>query len=231
MEVFRYLFSFLLEPIGHIIYLIVFGYILAKGDRAFGYRVLCAHYLITSALLIKALLVTDNNIYIYNMLFVFTSLAYAYYFFSSTTSTVRRMVAVGAGSITLLYFLANQTILPPELAFDSTGYVLASAGIVVSIFFYFRDILKNVSDEPISHNFDFWFICAQLIYHLGNFGIFLSFNYLTHKILPAEHYSNDNRDMLTYLWGLHNVLLFVSAVVTAIGLAWISSQSKKRALP
>jgi hypothetical protein len=96
----------------------------------------------------------------------------------------------------------------------------------VMIFMYIHELLANVSEHPLLFSFDFWFVSAQIIYYLGSFIIFLSFNYLTKKILPTELYSHENRAILTKLWGVHNVLLFLGSLLTTGGAAWISSRKK-----
>jgi hypothetical protein len=91
---------------------------------------------------------------------------------------------------------------------------------------FMHQILANVSEESLSMNFDFWFVSSLLIYNLGAFIIFLTFGYLTRKILPAELYSFENRDLVTAVWGVHNVLLFLSSLLTLASAVWISFHKK-----
>jgi hypothetical protein len=114
--------------------------------------------------------------------------------------------------------------------FDSVGYVMLSTSNVAMILMFQHQLLKHIEEESLTLNFDFWFTSSQLIYFLGALMIFLTFNYLTRKILPVETYSPENRKLLTQLWGVHNVLLFLSSLLTLGSILWISSHKKLASL-
>lgn len=129
-----------------------------------------------------------------------------------------------------LYFIIYHWIIRNESVFDSMGNVILSTGMVIMVFMFLYQILTNITEESLSANFDFWFVSAQLVYFLGSFIIFLTFSYFTRKILPVELYSNENRDVLTKLWGVHNVLLFLSSLLTLGSVAWITFRKKSSLL-
>lgn len=191
-----------------------------KVDRKFRYQVLYGYYLVAAVMMIKALQLDDNT-QLYNLLYVLTSLSLGYYFYSLLQPRLKRTVALVCGLTPLLYYLSKSTVFESEPFFDSIGHAISSSGIVIMIFLYLHYIITNVKEEPLSHNFDFWFVCVQLFYHLGAFAIFLSYNYFTRKVLPVEYYSRENRSILTYLWVVHNVLLFLGALITAYAIVWI----------
>jgi hypothetical protein len=89
--------------------------------------------------------------------------------------------------------VVNNLIFPGRAIFDSTAYVLLSSGIVIMAFMFMHQVLTHVTEEVLSMNFDFWFICSQLVYFLGAFAIFLTYNYLTQKIIEG-FYSWENSD-------------------------------------
>jgi len=108
-----------------------------------------------------------------------------------------------------------------DVFFPSMGFIIVSSGIIVLVFLYLHQLFSKIAGDGLSGNFDFWFICSQLIYQLGSFFIFLTYNYLTQKILPNESYTYENRSLLASLWGVHNVLLFLGSLITCFGVAWI----------
>jgi hypothetical protein len=75
-------------------------------------------------------------------------------------------------------------------------------------------------------NFDFWFVSSQFFYYLGSFFIFLTYGYLTKKLISSPEYSKQNIFYIRQLWVAHNVLLFLSALVIAGSLLWISFRRK-----
>jgi hypothetical protein len=167
------------------------------------------------------------NIFVYNILYVFNALALGQYFYSLLIGNGRRMAVILLVMVPFIYYIINNVVFEGEEVFDSLGYVFSSIAIVIMIFMFLSQTLANVSEERLSMNFNFWYVASQLIYQLGAFIIFLTFNYLTKKILTAD-YSQENRAVLTKLWGLHNVLLFLSALLTIFGVIWISSHKKSR---
>jgi len=167
------------------------------------------------------------NIFVYNIMYVFNALALGQYFYSLLIGNKKRRMVILLVTVPLIYYIINNVVFGGEEVFDSLGYVFSSIAIVIMIFVFFSQILANVSEERLSMNFNFWYVASQLIYQLGAFIVFLTFNYLTKKILTAD-YSRENRAVLTKLWGLHNVLLFLSALLTIFGVIWISFHKKSR---
>lgn len=163
-----------------------------------------------------------SNTYLYNILYLITSLAFGFYFFEILKNQWKRLVALIAGLSVLIYYFINIK----EVYFDSIGFVITSTGIIVLIFLFLDQIMTNVTEEPLFNNFDFWFICVQLMYHLGSFAIFLSYNYYTHRFFSEGSPDSFSR-MMGYLWVVHNILLFVGSVITCAGVFWIYYRKKK----
>lgn len=217
--------SFWLEPVSLMLYLGALLFFTIKLDRSFHFRVLCGYYLIASMIMLKVF--RGPNIFVYNILYVFNAMALGQYFYSLLIGNGKRMIVVLLVMVPSLYYIINNIVFEGEEVFDSLGYVFSSIAIVIMIFMFLFQTLANVSEERLTMNFNFWYVASQLIYQLGAFIVFLTFNYLTKKILNAD-YSHENRAVLTKLWGLHNVLLFLSALLTIFGVIWISSHKKSR---
>lgn len=159
----------------------------------------------------------DSNTHIYNLLNLVTSLGVSFYFYLLLQSRLKKGIALLSGIITLLYYIVNIK----EIYLDSVGHVIASTGIVVLIFLYLHQVMSNVTDEPLSGNFDFWYVCTQLTYHLGSFAIFLSYNYFSHVHAVSGEDKAEIGTILTYLWVVHNVILILGALTICFGAAWI----------
>jgi hypothetical protein len=224
----KYLVSFILEPTAQFLYLAAISYCLWKVDRSNRFKMIWVYYLIGFLILFK-ILFTRHNSYLYSLLYVTTSVGFGFYFYTLFESRVKKWFAIFPGLITLVYYL-TKTITGGEPLFPSIGFIISSTGIIILIFIYLYDLMTHVKEDALSRNFDFWFICSQLVYHLGAFGIFLTYNHLTAKILAAEHYSVKNRELLTYLWGVHNVLLFLGSLLTWFGIVWIVSRRRSTLL-
>lgn len=190
-------------------------------NNEFRYKVLFIFYLVGFVLMTGMVLTTytseDSTALVYNLLYLFTSLFLSSYFYTVFQARSKKIVSVIAGLVTLLYYALNTE----AVYFDSIGHVIASTGIVMLIFLYLHQILNNVNEEPLSLNVDFWFVCVQLAYHLGSFAIFLSYNHFTHRYLLERAESKQIGTILTYLWVVHNVILFLSALIMSSGIVWI----------
>jgi hypothetical protein len=225
----RYIITYLLEPVSHFLFLIALLFYLRMGNAKLWHKVICVYYFIGFVILFK-IVFTKYNSYLYSFLYLTTSVSFAFYFYLLLGSSKTRWLALLYGIVTLTYYLIKEVFLGADPLFPSIGYVITSTGIILLIFIFLHQLMTNVKEESLSLNFDFWFICSQLIYQLGSFGIFLTYNHLTAKILPEEHFSDENRYLLTYLWGVHNVLLFLGSLLTWFGILWIVSRRRSTLL-
>jgi hypothetical protein len=223
----RYTITYLLEPISYFLFLSALLCYLRIGNVKLRHKVICIYYLIGFILLAK-IVFTRHNAYLYSLVYLLTSIFFAYYFYLLFQARQQKWFAVFTGAITLIYYLYHAFFLKDNILFPSVGYVMTSTGVVILIFLLLNQLMRNVNEDSLTLNFDFWFICSQLIYHLGAFGIFLTYNHLTAKILPTEHFSDENRYLLTNLWGAHNVLLFIASLITCFGVIWILRRNRKK---
>jgi hypothetical protein len=133
-------------------------------------------------------------------------------------------VATALMTITTVYLVVKNLVLQQFSLFDSIGYSLVSFTVVALVMMYLHQLLNHVTEQDIFHDFRFWLSSCYLIYFLGSFVIFLSYHYFTVKILAT--YTHEERYILTDLWGLHNLLLFVGALVLLFGSLWIAYRRK-----
>ena len=159
----------------------------------------------------------QDNRWVYNLVCLQSAIAICYYFHELFSSEKKKFVIKCLIGINVFYFLVNDIILGRFFLFDSIGYAILSASVSVMGFFYFYDVLKNVRIRQF--DFNFYLVSGYLIYFLVSFAIFLTYHNLTNRILDT--YTDEERKLLTLLWGVHNVLLFLSAMITLMGSVWI----------
>lgn len=226
------LISYWLEGLSYLILLaaLVFGTL--KIDRSIRFKLVCVFVFAISliALRISSQKGVSNSLQ-YSFIYLLNTICWSSYFYLLFNSKLKKIVVILITAGTLTYFLYKNVILEFDLIFDSVGQVLSSVGIVALVFIYLHQILSTVKSDPLTQNLDFWIASSQLIYHLGAFGIFLTFNHFTNKILNTPFYNKENRRILTYLWGVHNVLLFLASLLVCVGVFWIVYRKKSKNQP
>lgn len=120
--------------------------------------------------------------------------------------------------ISILNFFLNDLIFKQQL-FDSFVSSISRLSLIILVFLYFQQVLSNVNDQSILLYFDFWLISGYLIYFLGSFFIIMSWSHLSKGIVSEP--TAEQQQQFNTLWGVHNILLFISAFITFIGSVWI----------
>lgn len=200
----------------------------ARIDYRSKIKILAGYYTVGCLLMIKANVLHrwGNNIDDYRLMSLLTGLVMGFYLYASLKDKWHRLIVVFFVVLNLSYYIGYYLIDYNPNAFDSLGYVLTSFGIVVMVFLFMYQTLQNVTDEPLSHNFDFWFVAAQLLYHSGSFIVFLTYGYFTKKIQEVNQYTPANRLLLMSLWNGHNILLLVSALMICTSILWMTWHKK-----
>lgn len=220
----RHLIGDYLEPLSYLIYVAVFAFYFWREHRALRYGLLAGFYLVAAAMMAIAMNLQVNT-HFYNVLYLLATLCLGYYFITILENKTNKYISGALVVIVVLYFTFS-TLFGWDDYLDSRGHALSSLALLCMMFMFYRQFMNDVREDSITLNFDFWFVSAQLLYQMGSFGIFLSYNYFTQKILPDGNYTAENRNILTYLWMVHNVLLFLSALITATSLVWKVSHRK-----
>jgi hypothetical protein len=224
MTPFLFFLDSLLEPVSYgLCFLFIFW--ASRKDKHPKWRVLVAYYLIASLMMWKAAY-TYRNLMIYSLLCLLSSIGIGMYFYYTLKSTFKKWVVISFVAVQAVYYLMSNCWVDQVVALDSMGFVILSAGVVLMSFLFMHQILTNVTEEPLSWNFDFWFVSSQLFYHLGSFFVFLTYGYLTRKLQSSNDYSIENRMYLSQLWLGHNVLLFLSALFIGGSMLWIFFRKK-----
>lgn len=221
----NYFFWWLLEPISFFVFFSVILFLSWKVNHQIRFKVLAIYFLFTLAVSVKIVFTLDNS-FLYSVMYLLTGVGLGYYFFLLFEIRLKKGIALVTSISTIVYYLYMHLIVGGESLFPSMGFVITSLEVIILIFLYFHQLMTNIKEDSLLSSVDFWFICSQVIYHLGAFGIFLTYNHLTAKIVVEENYSYENRSLLADLWGAHNILLFVSSLIIWYGVLRIFYQTK-----
>ena len=224
MTTLEHFFFNLLEPVGYGLYFLLI-LVLIRFDKRPKWRALLIYYFVASLLMWKAAYAYPN-LAIYSLLCLLSSIGLGTFFYYTFKASSKKRIVIFFIFLQTCYYLIEIFRAEPPKAFDSLGFVILSVGIVVMSFLFMHQILTNVTEEPLSLNFDFWFVSSQFFYYLGSFFIFLTYGYLTKKLISSPEYSKQSIFYIRQLWVAHNVLLFLSALMIAGSLLWISFRRK-----
>jgi hypothetical protein len=216
--------SNLLEPVAYLVFAIAFS-LETRKDKSTKVKVLLVHYVLSTIYMSYAaaeVFYDNDNRWLYNLLCVQTAIAICYYFHQLFSSIKKKFIIKCLVVINVFYFLINNIVFGKLFLFDSIGYALLSASVSIMGFLYFYGVIKNVRIRQF--DFNFWLVSGYLIYFLVSFAIFLTYHNLTNRILST--YTEEERRLLTALWGVHNILLFLSAMTTLIGSVWITYRNR-----
>lgn len=226
MTLYKFIGNYL-EPTAYLIYFIALA-LYARRYKGKLIIALLSYCFITFVVMLTTSILVDvteyNTIWLYNIHAFLTITFLGFYFRSLFLSRVKTNLATLLCLLIGLYLVVKNIVLKDFQLFDSIGYSLVSAAIVFFVLMYFHQLLSNVTDQNIFRNFNFWLSSGYLVYFAGSFIIFLSYYYLTKKILDS--YTPQERELLTTLWGVHNMLLFVSSFSLLIGSLWLTYRKK-----
>ncbi|MDQ6762369.1 MAG: hypothetical protein M3015_07050 [Bacteroidota bacterium] len=206
-------FKNFLEPLAYLLYTFL---LLISIDRnsSISRRILFVYYLAALFLTYYANYLSftktlgDNN-YLYNLFFFITACTFSYYFYQLLTGRMRKMIVIFLLAVNLFLFIFYEII---NRKFDGSynNYVNAACflSIVVYSFMYFHQLLRNVNELNILHEFNFWLISGYLLYFLGSFFIVL-------------FYSEFTTELRGMVWAFQNIILLTSALIALTGNLWI----------
>jgi hypothetical protein len=214
----RQVFVHFLEPLSYLVYVIAFLVIIRKRrDRLkmflLGYYVVATALILTASMLSYKKTWGDNN-WLYNIFFLLTIVTLSLYFHQLLTTPFKKLFVKGALVVNLLLFLIFDIALG-QFFFHYNNYVIAVCylSIVGYTFLYFHQVITNVTDLAIVHHFNFWLVTGYLVYFLGAFFIVLFYN-------------NVGRELRGFVWGLQNIILLLSALLTLYGAIYLTKKQR-----
>lgn len=206
-------FKNFLEPLAYLLYTFL---LLISIDRrsSIAKKILFVYYLAALFITYYANYLSfsktlgDNN-YLYNLFFFMTACIFSYYFYHLLRGKARKITVVFLLLLNIFLFIFYDII---HKQFDGTynNYVTATCflSIIIYSFLYFHQILKDVNELNILHEFNFWLVSGYLLYFLGSFFIVL-------------FYSEFKTELRGVVWAFQNIILFTSALIALTGNLWI----------
>lgn len=218
-----------LQPLAFLLYFLGF-FIHRRRQSTKAFEPLYVYYGLTTvlhlyiAIEVAFKLIKTSNIWLYDISALLTMLFISFHFFRLLGGKKKKQVVIGLTSLYVAYAIVRQFTFQPPRLFDSIGYSLLSASVAAYVFMYFHQVLKNVTEVSILKDFNFWLSSSYLLYFVGSFIIFVNYHSLTSQIIKS--YTSEERALVTALWGMHNVLLFLGALSLLTGSLWISYRRK-----
>ena len=203
-----------LEPLCYLVYAL--SIFIIPGKNKEGKKVvLFFYYLLASILIGIACYTPDNKVnrIIYNSFFFITISFFSYYFKCLLKGKWRIRTLAFLYSINVVIFINTTLISHQLLLINNYEYAFTYLSIVIYILLYFVQVLNNVTELNLLHQFDFWLVSGYLVYFLSCFFIIL-------------FYENIDIDQRALAWSIQNFILFLSSIFTLSGSIWIKSQKK-----
>lgn len=225
------LISNFLEPFSYLIYAIALC-LQYKTNGPGKIKVLIVYYLLATILISYASwsiihknnTAESNNNWAYNILYFLTIFFLSFYMYRTFITIKSKIITLSLLFINIINFFLNDLLFKQKL-FDSFVSSISVLSLIILIFLYFQQLLRNVNEENILLDFDFWLLSGYLFYFLGSFFIILSWSHLSSRVV--NELTAEQKEQFSILWGVHNILLFLSALITLIGNVWITHYQKK----
>ena len=204
-----------LSPLIPLIVIIVF-YLQKKTKAAIA---LFIHYLSSFALCLWIVILSfkhQPNIHIYTALGIISFCSLSIFLYLSLKKTNNKKLVAFLSIVYILFFFANVIFWENNSAFNSIGFATGSLFILMSCFIYFKErlILLDLQNTPTVSNI--WVFVSFLFYYVGSFFIFLTYKILTQKGIHTNLL--EERKSLGTLWGIHNIIYFISCLIATFGL-------------
>jgi hypothetical protein len=155
----------------------------------------------------------DNN-WIYNLVFLLTMLVVSWYFRNLLFSKTKKYIVSILTVINVAFFVYYDIFLAQFFnKYNNQVYAFCFLSIVFYSLLYFYQLIRNVTELNILHQFDFWLISGYLLYFLSCFFVILV-------------YGHAHVDLRRVIWAIQNIILFLSSVITITGNLWINYHRK-----
>lgn len=198
-----------LEPLSYLIYAIAI-FIAIRKNKLIKKEVLFIFYLLAIVIILVACYTTNMllNRILYNLYFFITISVFSYYFRSLLSTKTKKNIVNILFIINLILFINICLVSHQFFEINNYFYAITYLTIIVYALLYFHDVLKNVNEIKLLHQFDFWLVSGYLLYFLSCFFIIF-------------FYENVDISLRATLWSLQNSILFLSSLLTMCASIWI----------
>jgi len=216
-----------LEPLSYFICFVTYFLILRMGEE-FKIKVLFLFFLLATVVMGYSsylVHVQISNIFTYNLVLLPLSIiAFHLYFMQIFRGKIKQacvkvLFLANVAVFIFTTFFSNQAVY-----FNSIGFSSLGLSVTVCCFLFFHERLSNVSEANIYDSIDFWVICGLFIAYSGSFIVFLTYHYLTLRIMSNP--TLKERQLLTILWGVPNIFLFINSLISLSGYIWVLYRRK-----
>ena len=205
----RYFINVWLEGISPLVpfLVLVFNMKKVKSRKDLHLLLLIYSTLLVFCVLASVLSNEFNNIWVYNLICISSFLTISFYFFHILKTRLRRGIVKLLIPLFTIFFIVNTFLLGYNSLFNS--YSFASLSIIISTFciLYYTEKLTLMEEDRLQDSYTFWVVTSFFTYYLGSFFIFLTYQQLSSR-----------GRIIGTLWGLHNIIFFISCSISAFGL-------------
>jgi hypothetical protein len=206
-----------LEPLSPLLPLLLFLFNFRKARATVDLRLLFFVYLVLFILNLMAAIYAyfdTTNIWIYDLICITAFITISFYLISILRSETRRKIIYFFLPVYIAFFLSYTYVLGYNSLFNSISFAALSLLISTYCVLFFVEKLTRMEEEHLQDSYSFWVVTSFFVYYLGSFFIFLTF----------KHLSSQGAS-IGILWGLHNIIYFISCSIAAYGL-WKQFQMK-----
>jgi hypothetical protein len=206
-----------LEPLSPLLPLLLFLFNFRKARATVDLRLLFFVYLVLFILNLMAAIYAyfdTTNIWIYDLICITAFITISFYLISILRSETRRKIIYFFLPVYIAFFLGYTYVLGYNSLFNSISFAALSLLISTYCVLFFVEKLTRMEEEHLQDSYSFWVVTSFFVYYLGSFFIFLTF----------KHLSSQGAS-IGILWGLHNIIYFISCSIAAYGL-WKQFQMK-----
>lgn len=206
------------------LFVIIFTYLQKKAKVT---NALFFHFLLSSLFCLWIVILSyyhKENIYLYTISCIVSFFTLTLYFFVILTLKKNKTAIIILSIIYIVFYFVNILFWEDNTAFNSIGFATESIFILIFSFIYFRerllllDLGTNYSTSTLLVVLSFFF------YYAGSFFIFLTYKLLTQKGINTNIL--EERKSIGTLWGIHNIIYFISCLIASVGILWKKFQTK-----
>ncbi|MES2893895.1 MAG: hypothetical protein V4725_17885 [Bacteroidota bacterium] len=202
-----------LEPLSYLVYCLAV-FTMLKKQKPSRRIVLFLYYLLASVIIAIACHSVDEiNRILYNTFFFMTICVLSFYYRDLVLSAMKKKVILGLFVLNLALFVNQSVVANQLIEINNYSYAITYLTIVVYALLFFHQVMTNVTEANILHQFDFWLASGYLMYFVGCFFIIL-------------FYDNVEVKHRAVLWSVQNIILLFSSMLTLFGALWIRYQVK-----
>lgn len=164
------------------------------------------------------------NIIFYTTLVIVQFFTISFFFINIIKDKKKVRLIIRIMLFYLLFLPFNFTFLETSAVYTSISTAAAALLVILFCFIYFRERLIFIDMEDILVKRNFFIVVSFFLYYAGAFFIFLTYKTIT---IESINYTDlSARKSIGTLWGIHNIIYFLSCLMASFGLLWYTFRIK-----